>query len=628
MKDDLLVYYERELTYLRRMGAEFAARYPKVAARLQLEPTKCEDPHVERLLEGFAFLAARVHHRLDDDLPDVSEALLDVLHPQHVRPIPSLALVELELDPSLGALPGGFFVPRGSELRSRPVQGLACRFRTSYDTSIWPLTVSAAEWTSADRAGSGARIGEAAGAFRVELRAFKGIQLGKLALAGDEGVGAAGDPNPGLDALRFHLSGDSNVADLVYELLTNNCARVVVRDPDQPSVAPVILEQGVVPVGFNEDELLLPYPRRTLTSYALLQELFVFPQKFSFVELAGLGQALRTLKAGTRAELLFVITPFERTERRRVVEFGVNAGTFRLGCTPIVNLFEQSAEPILLNHRSVDYPVVPDARRRLEIESWCVESVVGITPGEGEPRPIEPLYGFRHGRGDSSGVFWHAIRRRSNWRTDDGTELFISFADLSGRIRAPNAEIASLRVTCYNGELPARLPIGADERGDFELEMGGPVRRVLCLVKPTVVVQPPLGKPLLWRLISALSLNHLSLVEDGRESLRELLRLHNAGDSAAGERQIQGLADVRSAPSFARVYTDQGLAFVRGKRVDIEFDEENFPGGGMFLFASVLERFLSLHATMNSFVQLTAHSRQRKRPVREWAPRAGNRTLL
>ncbi|MEO7963803.1 MAG: type VI secretion system baseplate subunit TssF, partial [Gemmatimonadaceae bacterium] len=617
-----------ELTYLRRMGAEFATRYPKVASRLQLEANKCEDPHVERLLEGFAFLSARIHHRLEDDLPEVSEALLDVLHPQHVRPIPSFAIVELELDPSLGKLPGGLHVPKGSELRSRSVQGLACRFRTVYDSTLWPATIGAAEWTSADRAGAGARIGESAGAFRLELRAFKGIQLGQLALKGDEGVCLPGEGPSGLDALRLHLSGDANVSDLVYELLANNCARVVVRDPDQPSVSPIVLENAVVPVGFDDDQLLLPYPRRMLTSYALLQELFTFPQKFNFVDVTGVAQALRSLNAGTRAEILFVITPFERSERRQVVEFGINAGTFRLGCTPIVNLFEQSGEPILLTQRTTEYPVVPDARRRLEIECWGVDAVIGITPGEGEPRAIEPLYGFRHGRADAAGVFWHSVRRRSTWRTDAGTELFISFADLTGRLRAPDAEVASLRLTCYNGDLPSRLPIGADERGDFELIAGGPIRRVMCLVKPTPVVQPPLGKPLLWRLISALSLNHLSLVEEGREALQELLRLHNAGDSAGGERQIQGLTAVRSAPSFARLTTEQGLAFVRGRRVDVDFDEDHFPGGGMFLFASVLERFLALHATMNSFVQLTARSRQRQRPVREWPPRAGYRTLL
>jgi len=628
VKDDLLIYYERELTYLRRLGAEFAERYPKVAARLQLEATKCEDPHVERLLEGFAFLAARVHHRLDDDLPEVSEALLDVLHPQHVRPIPSFSLVEIELDPALGKLPGGHLIPRGSELQTRAVHGLPCRFRTCYDTMLWPVTISAGEWTSAERAGAGARVGDAAGAFRLELRAFDGMRLGQLQVA-DPRATPDRMQAAGLDTLRLHLAGEANVADAVYELLVNNCARVVVRDPDQPSHAGIVLDGGaVMPAGFAEDEHLLPYPRRTLAGYALLQELFCFPQKFLFFDVRGLAAALRTLDAGPRAELLFVITPFERTERRQLVEFGVTARTFRLGCTPVVNLFEQSGEPILLTQLTTEYPVVPDSRRRLEIESWSVDSVLGITPGEGEPRAIEPLYGFRHGRSDAGGVFWHAVRRNSSWRTDRGTELLLSFADLGGRMRMPNAEVASVRLTCFNGDLPSRLPIGIDEKGDFDLVQGGPVRRVLCLVKPTPVIQPPLGKPMLWRLVSALSLNHLSLIDEGREALRELLRLHNAGDSASGERQIQGLTGVSSAPSFARVPAEHGFAFARGRRVEVEFDEGHFPGGGMFLFASVLERFLALQATMNSFIQLSVRSRQRKHVVRTWAPRAGGRTLL
>ena len=626
MRDDLLLYYERELTYLRRLGADFAARYPKVASRLQLEPTKCEDPHVERLLEGFAFLAARVHHRLDDDLPEVSEAMLDVLHPQHVRPLPSLSLVELELDSELGKLPAGFHVPRGSELQSRPVQGMPCRFRTCYDTTLWPMTVAAAEWTTADRAGTGSRVGEAVGAIRLELRAFSGMRLGQLAPVG---ASAGGGATGRLDALRLHLAGDANVADALYELLLNNCARVVIRDPDQPSRAPVVLAgTSLTPVGFEEHEALLPYPRRTFAGFALLQELFAFPQKFLFVDVAGVAEALRSLGAGARAEMYFVIAPFERAERRQVLELGIAARTFRLGCTPVVNLFTQSAEPILITQRTTEYPVVPDARRRLEIETWSVDAVVGITPGEGEPRLIEPLYGFRHGRGDAAGIFWHGVRRASGWRTDRGTEVFLSFADLSGQMRAPDAEVASLTLTCFNGDLPSRLPFGVDERGDFELTQGGPVRRVMCLARPTPVVQPPLGKPLLWRLISTLSLNHLSLVEDGREALREMLRLHNAGDSTGGERQIQGLVTVRSTPAYARVAADQGLAFARGRRVELEFDEEHFPGGGAYLFASVLERFLAHYATMNSFTQLAARSRQRKRAMREWAPRAGRRTLV
>ena len=613
-QDELLLYYERELTYLRRMGAEFAAKYPKVAARLQLEPNKSEDPHVERLLEGVAFLNARLHRRLDDDLPELSEALLDVLYPQHVRPVPSLSIAEFELDPELGKLPKGFAIPRGAELRSRPVQGMACRFRTCYDTTLWPASVVSAQWTAADRAGVGVRLADAAGAIAIELRAFVGVRFGELAL----------------DDLRLHLAGDVTVADTLYELFVNNVARVAVRDPDQPARAPIVLAASAVrPVGFEDHEALLPLPRRTLAAHRLLQELFVLPQKFRFVDVVGLGDALRALECGGRAELVVLVRPFERSERRAALELGLSGDAIRLGCTPIVNLFAQTADPILLTDRQLEYPVVPDARRRLEIETWSVDDVVAIVPGEPDPRPLAPLYALRHGVDDQDGgIFWHGVRRASTWRTDRGSEVFLSFADRSGALRAPDAEIISCHLTCFNGELPSRLPFGVDERGDFELASGGPVRRVRCLIKPTGVIQPPLGKSLLWRLVSALSLNHLPLVEGGRDALQELLRLHNTGDGTAGERQIQGLVDVQSGPAYARVASEHGVAFARGRRVELAFDEEQFPGGGMFLLASVLERFLALSASMNSFTQLAVTSRQRRRIVREWAPRSGWRTLV
>ena len=613
-RDELLLYYERELSYLRRLGAEFGARYPKVAARLQLEPSKCDDPHVERMLEGVAFLNARLHLRLDEDLPQLSEALLDVLYPLHVRPVPSLSIVEIEIDPELGTLPGGYDIPRGAELRSRPVQGMPCRFRTCYDTVLWPATIGAVEWTGAQQAGGGGGLANVVGAVRVELRALPGMRLGQITL----------------DELRVHLAGDSAVVDTLYELFANNTARIVIRDPDQPSRASQVLPaSSVQQVGFADDEALLPLPRRTLAAHRLLHELFVLPQKFHFIDIEGLGGALRALGCGARAEIYFLITPFERAERRATLELGLSATTLRLGCTPVVNLFAHTADPILLTERQLEYPVVPDARRRLEIETWAVDEVKAVTPGQGEPEVLAPLYAVRHAVDDrEGGVFWHGSRRDSTWRTDRGGEMFLSFADIDGRMRAPDTDVISCSLTCFNGELPSRLPFGVDERGDFELVAGGPVRRVRCVVKPTTVIQPPLGKSLLWRLVSALSLNHLSLVEGGRDALQELLRLHNAGGNTGGERQIQGLVDVRSGPAYARVATEHGVAFARGRRVEIAFDEEQFPGGGMFLFASVIERFLALSASMNSFTQLVATSQQRRRTVREWAPRSGWRTLV
>lgn len=613
MRDELLDYYEKELTFLRRMGAEFAGQYPKVASRLMLEPTKCDDPHVERLLEGFAFLAARVHLKIDDDFPEITEALLNIIYPHYVRPIPSMSLVEFQLDREQGRLTTGFTIPRGALLYSRPVDGVPCKFQSCYDTTLWPLTVAAAQWQTPDQLRPAVKASDAAAALRVELRCLPGVTFDTLELS----------------TLRFHLHGESNLAFTLYELLANNCLRILVRDPTPGSrVKPVVLPAAALQAaGFGDDEGMIPYPRRSFVAYQLLQEYLAFPAKFLFFDLSGFD-AVRAAGFKESAELVFLITPFERSDRRRTLETGVTEQTIRLGCTPVVNLFAQTSEPVLVTQKRQEYPVVADARRRLTTEIFSVDDVVGVAPGRAQPLRFEPFYSYRHGteRGQSQ-VFWYAKRRASGWRTDGGTDVVLSFADLSARGVSPGVDAVTARLTCYNGDLPSRLPMGGDD-GDFELQGGGPIRKIVALVKPTSSVQPPLGKSQLWRLMSQLSLNYLSLVDGGPEALQEILRLHNFGDSAVAEKHIRGIVAVRSAPAYSRVASEHGLTFARGRRVDMEFDEDQFAGGGVFLFASVLERFLALYASLNSFSVLAARTRQRKETLREWLPRAGRKTLL
>lgn len=613
MRDDLLYYYERELTYLRRMGAEFAGRYPKVASRLQLEPDKCEDPHIERLLEGFAFLAARVHLKIDDDFPEITEAFLNVVYPHYIRPLPAMSLVEFHLDPEQGKLTTGYRIPRDTLMYSRPVGGVPCKFKTCYDTTMWPLTVSAAQWQTPDRLSPPVKDLEASAAFRLEFQCLPELTFEKLEL----------------DSLRFHLSGDANLIYTLYELLCNNCLRVIARDPTPASKRkPVLLPSTVLrPVGFGEDEGMLPYPGRSLLAYRLLQEYFTFPEKFLFFDLAGFDE-IRAAGFGDRVEFVFLISPFERSDRRPLLEGGVTAKTIRLGCTPIVNLFPQTSEPVLLDQRRHEYLVVADARRRLTTEIFSVDEVVGVTAGSPEPVRFEPFYSYRHSvERNRHQTFWYARRRPIGWQADGGTDVYVTFVDLSNRIVQPDLDAVTARLTCYNGDLPSRLPFG-NENGDFELHGGGPIKKTVALVKPTDVVQPPLGKPQLWRMISQLSLNYLSLVEGGTEALQELLRLHNPSDTISGERQIEGIKSVRSAPHHSRVVGEYGVTFARGRRVEIEFDETEFAGSGLYLFASVLERFLGLYTSVNSFCVLAARSQQRKGMLREWAPRAGWKPLL
>lgn len=609
--DQLLQYYERELAFLRRMGARFAQEYPKIASRLDLEPSKCEDPHVERMLEAFAFLAARVHKRIDEDVPEISEALLEIVYPHYVRPIPSMSLVEFELDREQGKLTSGMPIPRNSLLYSRPVGGVPCRFSTCYDTTLWPVGVHALEWMTPDRLKPAMRVTDAVAALRLELHCFTDIEFKALDLS----------------SLRLHLAGDASVTFTLYELLCNNCTSIIVREPGTGKRSLTLPASALQPVGFGENDGILPYPRRSFLGYRLLQEYFTFPEKFLFFDLA-IFDAVKAAGFGDKAEVIFLIRQFERGERRSLLETGLSTRTMRVGCTPVVNLFPQVSEPVLLTQRRTEYEIIPDARRRRTTQVFSVDEVVGITPGVSEPLRIEPLYSYRHARnGQRTEMFWTARRRPAEWRPDTGTNVYLSFVDLSARTVHPDRDVITARLTCFDGDLPADLPFG-DEKGDFELENGGPIRRIVALGKATEVVHPPLGQAQLWRLLSQLSLNYLPLADGGADALREILRLHNFSDTAAGERHIEGVMSVSGEPTYARVVTEHGVAFARGRRVDVKFDEEQYAGGGLYLFASVLERFFGMYASVNSFTTLVARSTKRKEPVRAWPPRAGWKSLV
>jgi type VI secretion system protein ImpG len=612
VRDDLLLYYERELTFLRQMGAEFAEKYPKIAGRLVLDANEGRDPHVERMVEAFAFLAARVHLKIDDEFPEITEALLTVLYPHYLRPIPSMSTVEFDLDPAQGNLTSGLPIPKGSVLYSPPVNGVPCKYRTCYDTTLWPLRLVDAQWRTPDRFQPPLKA-DAVAALRFEIRCFQDVTFDNLELR----------------SLRFHLNGEGALVHTLYELLSGKCAQIVIRDPASGSrLKPLWLEPDRLrPVGFEENEGALPYPLRSFLGYRLLQEYFAFPDKFFFFELSGLE---RLGQAGfkDRAEIIFLISRFERAERQQQLETGVSEKTVKLNCTPIVNLFPQTAEPILLSHTVFEYPIVPDVSRQDAMEIFSVDQVVSVDPALHDTVVFEPFYSYRHaGMRDKKQTFWHAVRRPSTRRNSEAIDVYLSLVDMSGKPIRPNVDTVTVRLTCTNGDLPSRLPFG-NEKGDLDLEGAAPIKRIVMLKKPSLTIRPPTGRNAQWRLISHLSLNYLSLVEDGREALQHILRLYNFTDSAYIQKQIEGIAKLDSERHFARVISEHGISFARGTRVRLELDEDQFVGGGVYLFASVLERFLGLYVSLNSFSQLVVHTSQRREVLEQWAPRAGHRILM
>jgi len=612
VRDELLFHYNQELTYLRYLGAEFANKYPKVASRLLLEAGKCEDPHVERLLEGFAFLAARIYQKIDDEFPEVVEALLSILYPYYLRPIPSASVVAFYLDPEQGKMTTGMPIPKGALLYSPPVQGTPLKFRTCFDTTLWPLEVKAADWRPADRLQPPVPSTGAAAVIRLEIHCFQDVKFSKL----------------DLKTLRFFLHGDGNVVNSLIELLCNNCVQIMARDLSAPAKKTVIFPPGSLrQVGFRPDEGLIPFPRRCFWGYRLLQEYFAFPEKFWFIDLSGF-ENLAAADFGDKIELLFFLSDFERSDRRQTLELGISKNTFRLSCAPVVNLFEQVAEPILMEQKRFEYRIVSDARREEALDIFSIDEVVGVLSGSSETFPYHPFYSYRHSAaGGSSQTFWYSNRKLSGWRSNKASDVYITFVDLTGATKTPDKDTVTIRLTCSNGELPSRLPFG-NEEGDFQLSTGGPINRIVALTKPTEALQPPSNAGLLWRLVSKLSLNYLSLVSEGADAFREILRLHNFTESKSADKQIDGILNIRSEPHFARLTSAYGVSFARGTRVEMELDEEQFAGTGVYTFAAVMDVFLGLYTSMNSFSQLVVRTRQRKRAMKQWPPRSGQKILM
>ncbi|HEY0784490.1 MAG TPA: type VI secretion system baseplate subunit TssF [Acidobacteriaceae bacterium] len=614
MRPELLDYYERELAHLREMGGDFGRKYPRVASRLLLESDRCEDPHVERLIESFAFLAARLHLRLDDDLPELTSSLLELIYPHYLRPVPAMTIVQCQPEPGAAGKHGAAIqVPRGTLLNTRRnVEGMPCRFRTAAAIDLWPVSVADCVWRLPEQLPRPVRISGAAAALRLLLRGGKDVKPATL----------------GISSLRFYLSGEGNVVLTLYELLASKCLSILLRDPHSAESRTVTLPAGSLrPAGFEESESLLPYPRRSFDGYRLLQEYFAFPQKFLFFDLSGL-EAMAAFPTSDEVEVLFHFGRFDRPERQQALEVGVSAETLRLGCTPAINLFSQAAEPILVTQTQHEYRVTPDARYARMMEVFSIDSVLATSPSKRQTTPLAPLYAYRYNTlAEGRGVFWNSNRRYTSFEEHDPSVVFLSLVDVDGQLVDPGAEVLTVHCTCSNHDLPSQLHFGAAE-GDFDGANLAGVQKIRALHRPTPSLDPPQGKGQLWRLVSQLSLNYLSLGEEGLTALQEILRVHNFSQSSQLECQIAGLSAMRSKPHFAVMRADYGNTPARGLRVEIELDERQFASGGAYLFASVLERFLGSYVSVNSFCQLQAESNLRKGVLGTWTPRSGSRVLL
>lgn len=607
------------------MGADFARRYPKIAARLLLDEEKIEDPHVERMVEAFAFLTARIGLKLDDELPEITESFLNVLSPHYLSPIPSMAIAQFFYGSANDKLSVVQNLERGAKLNSRPVDGTPCQFRTAYDVPLTPVELISAALESPAPKDSRGKFADAT--IRISLRCYGDAGLNEM-------KSAETDAAP--EFLRFYIDGDPQLVFPLYEIIFNHSVSVEFRAREAPIgnktlktitnlqlrlPDPVILpaEQSLKQVGFKEEEALLPYTKRSFAGYRLLTEYFSFPYKFLFFDVYGLDKAVAA-KFGSHFDVLIHLTDVTPPVAP------VTADTFRLGCTPVVNLFPRLTDPIYVSQQKYEYHVLPDVHRQLTTEIYSIDQVFTTDLETNVSREFAPFYSLKHAYGEEADKsYWYGARRAAQRPDDNGTEMHISLVDGKFNPKTPAVEVLNIRATCTNRDLPARLPFGGKE-GDFEIEGSALLSRIRCLTKPTETIRPPMRKGLQWRLISQLNLNYLSIVssEDGvPDAMREILHLYNFSDSTVSRKQILGITGIESKKAIRQIGERVGTGFVRGIETTLTFDEEQFVGSGMFLFACVLERFLGLYVSLNSFNQVSIRSEQREDIIKRFPVRAG-----
>ena len=368
----------------------------------------------------------------------------------------------------------------------------------------------------------------------------------------------------------------------------------------------------------------MPYTKRSFQGYRLLTEYFAFPYKFLFFDIYVFDQAIAK-KFGSHFDIIIHLKDVTPPKAP------VTADTFRLGCTPIINLFSRMADPIYLSQQKYEYHVVPDVHRQMTTEVYSVDEVITTEPKTNTTRVFSPFYSLRHAYGEQmEKAFWYVSRRDSQREEDEGTEMFISLVDMNFNPRVPAVEVLNVKTTCTNRDLPARLPFGGRE-GDFEVEGSGLLSKARCLTKPTETLRPARRRALQWRLISHLNLNYLSIIESTNgtpEALQEILHLYNFDDSSATRKQILGVSGIESRKVVRRIGEHIGAGFVRGLETTLTMNEEEFVGSGMFLFACILERFFGLYASLNSFNQMVLRTKQREEDVKVFLPRTGEQILL
>ena len=624
MDTRLLHHYNTELDFMREMGSEFARHFPKVAGRLGMEGLECADPYVERMLEGFAFLTARVHLKIEEEYPKFCQHLLEIVYPDYLAPLPSMTVVQMQPDCSDPDLAKGLVIERGTTLVSGlgPNMQTPVEYRTSHALELFPVTVVDADYlgTRAALANLGIKPGRQVSAgLRISLETAKGVDVSALKM----------------NSLPIFLGGSGTVPMALYEhILGGVCGFTVMTGDKNDRQVFSLTKDNVSAYGFEPEQALLNYQSRSFEGYRLLREYFAFPERFRFVNFTGLERALPK-STGQKFDLIIHLD-----NRNSDLENVIGKNNFLPFCVPAINLFPKRADRITLNNIDHEFHVLADRSRPLDYEVHQVLSVTGYGKQADERKEFLPFYGLTDAHIPAESSAFYAVHRKSRLLSSKqhssgarsgylGQEVFISLVDAEEAPYSTSLAQLGVNTLCSNRDLPMQIPLG-QANGDFTLKFNAPVEKIRAVAGPTRPKTQVTTGDYIWRIINHLSLNFLSLIDDrpdeGAAALRELLQLYSRGDTV-GERQINGLLSVTAHAVTRRLPIPGPISFGRGLEIRIVLDETAFEAGGMYLLGSVLSEFFRKYVSINHVTE-TIVVTDSKNEVARWAVKAGLRPQL
>lgn len=590
----LLSYYQKELTFLKQHGKAFAHRFPKIAHRLGMIDGESEDPHVERIIESFALLTSRIHQRLDDDMPEVTEALLTTLAPQFLRAMPSTCIVSIEPNRQTSGITDKNIIAAGASLFSRNIPEAVCQFQTVYPVTLLPLSIEQAQLRFD------------------EDDLYWHLHLNFQVWSGSTIAG---------ESVRLFLHGPSNAVNILYTLLCSEINALILHQDD--AVYPM-KKTAISAAGFKQQEGLVTQDPRVAPIHVLLQDYFFFPQKFYFLDIQLPDAFSATANTTFRLEAVFNRTPLSHPLDKLVST--IDAQFFRLNCTPAINLFALRGEPIMLTENTAEYPVIPDIRRQQHLSVWAINHVF-IQKNQNNDiitLPVQPLLGIDHSHIEGTAeVYWQSFRRETVTAKGIERKVFIAFANRVSQSEVPKADLITLSLTCTNNSLPNQMNNGHPD-GDFDSDLPFAGLKISALIRPTLPISPPDKSAVRWRLISLLSLNHMLLSgSQGVQILRETLTLYNFNDTPAIARMINMILNLEVRPVTARLRVDDPQSLARGITVMLTFTHDALHEPEYYLMCCFLDHYLGLYAPVNSFTQVITQIENEDYTRRTWPVRAG-----